>query len=78
MFQTDNTALTGTYDGATVPQDVAVVCQWTGMCTDGDIHANDLGHQQLAAAFEQVIDNVTVKYGRPAGGLGHGPTTRAR
>ena len=60
LFETDDTDPIGTWQGATVPQDVAVVCQWTGMCTDNDIHANDQGHVELAQAFDQVIDNVSV------------------
>ena len=52
---------TGTYAGTTVPQDVALVCQWTGACTSpGSIQPNDQGYAQLAAAFEQVIDGVSI------------------
>ena len=47
-----------------------MVCQWTGMCPSGDIHANDQGHVELAAAFEQVIDHLTVDTaGLPAGSV---------
>jgi lysophospholipase L1-like esterase len=61
LFQTDDFALTGTYLGATVPQNVAVICAWTLMCTgNGNIHTNDTGHAELALAFEAVVDQVTV------------------
>jgi predicted esterase len=70
LFQTDDTDPVGTYDGMTVPEDVAVVCQWTGMCTSNDIHANDQGHIELAQAFDQVIDQVTIDTtGVPAGSV---------
>ena len=70
LFETDDTDPIGTYAGTTVPQDVAMVCAWTGMCTSGDIHANDQGHVELAAAFDQVIDTVTVDTtGLPAGSV---------
>ena len=70
LFQTDDTDPIGTYQGTTVPQDVAVVCQWTGMCTSNDIHANDQGHVELAQAFDQVIDHVAIDTtGVPAGSV---------
>ncbi|MFD1825335.1 SGNH/GDSL hydrolase family protein [Mumia zhuanghuii] len=34
-----------------VPLNVARVCGWTWMCSNGDIHANDTGHQKIADAF---------------------------
>jgi lysophospholipase L1-like esterase len=55
LFQTTNFALTGTYNGTTVPENVALICAWTHMCTQSDIHANDQGHAELAQAFETVI-----------------------
>ena len=56
LFQTTNFALTGTYNGTTVPENVALVCAWTLMCSENNIHANDQGHAELALAFESVID----------------------
>ena len=56
LFQTTNFALTGSYDGTTVPENVALICAWTWMCSENDIHANDEGHAELALAFESVID----------------------
>ena len=57
-FETTNFSLTGSYLGITVPQNVALICQWTWMCVEDDdnIHTNDLGHAELADSFEQVID----------------------
>jgi lysophospholipase L1-like esterase len=55
LFQTTNFALTGTYNGMTVPENVALICAWTLMCSQSNIHANDLGHAELAQAFETVI-----------------------
>jgi acetyl esterase/lipase len=61
LFETDDTDPIGTYEGATVPQDVATVCQWTEACTSpGTIQPDDQGYGELAAAFEQVIDGVSI------------------
>jgi dienelactone hydrolase len=61
LFETDDTDLIGTYDGATVPQDVANVCLWTDACTSpGAIQPDDQGYAELASAFEQVIDGVSI------------------
>jgi lysophospholipase L1-like esterase len=57
LFQTANFALTGTYNGQVVPENVALICAWTLMCSQNNIHANDTGHAELAQSFEQVIDN---------------------
>jgi lysophospholipase L1-like esterase len=57
-FATQDFALTGSWNGATVPQNVARTCEWTHMCDNSTytIHTNDIGHGKLAAAFEQQID----------------------
>jgi lysophospholipase L1-like esterase len=55
-FATEDTAMTGTFGGVPVPQNVANVCAWTRMCTNADIHANATGHLVIAAAFTPVID----------------------
>jgi len=61
LFQTTDFALTGTYLGATEPQNVADVCNWTLFCSDGgNIHPNDTGHALVAQAFEEVIDGLSV------------------
>jgi lysophospholipase L1-like esterase len=53
-FDSWDTALTGSFDGQTLPQDVANICNWTHMCdpTDPTVHTNDTGHAIIAAAFE--------------------------
>ena len=57
-FATQDFALTGTWAGVTVPQNVARTCEWTHMCDNppGNIHANDTGHGKVAGDFEQQID----------------------
>lgn len=55
-FDSSNFALTGTYNGVTVPQNVANLCAWTHMCTNADIHANATGHQRIATDFTALID----------------------
>ncbi len=58
VFATQDFAMTGTWNGATVPQNVARTCEWTHMCDNSPytIHTNDIGHAKLAGAFEQQID----------------------
>jgi hypothetical protein len=53
-FNSWDMALTGSFNGQTLPQDVANICNWTHMCdaTDPNIHTNDTGHALIAAAFE--------------------------
>jgi lysophospholipase L1-like esterase len=55
-FRTADTALTGTYNGTVVPQNVANVCTYTWMCSNADIHANAAGHQLMARTFGTTID----------------------
>ncbi len=57
-FETKDFSLTGSYLGMTVPQNVALICEWTLMCVeqDSNMHTNDLGYAELADSFEQVID----------------------
>jgi lysophospholipase L1-like esterase len=79
LFQTTDFALTGTYLGATEPQNVADVCNWTLFCSgNGNIHANDLGHALLAAAFAQVVDGfaiTTASLPNATPGTPYGPVT---
>jgi lysophospholipase L1-like esterase len=53
-FDTWDMALTGLFNGQTLPQDVANICNWTHMCdpTNPSNHTNDTGHALLATAFE--------------------------
>jgi lysophospholipase L1-like esterase len=62
-FAVQDFAMTGSFQGTTVPENVSRTCAWTHMCdpVDGggfamNIHTNDIGHAKLAAAFEQTID----------------------
>jgi lysophospholipase L1-like esterase len=38
-----------------VPLNVERICEWTWMCSIGNIHANDDGYGVIARAFEQVL-----------------------
>jgi acetyl esterase/lipase len=61
LFETDDTDPDATYDGTTVPQDVATVCQWTDACTSSvNLQPDDEGYAEIATAFEQVIDGVSI------------------
>ena len=53
-FDSWDLALTGSFNGQTLPQDVANICNWTHMCdpTNPTVHTNDTGHALIAAAFE--------------------------
>ena len=37
-----------------LPLNVERICQWTWMCSAGNIHANDAGYAVIAEAFEQL------------------------
>jgi acetyl esterase/lipase/lysophospholipase L1-like esterase len=61
LFETDDTDPDATYNGTTVPQDVATVCQWTDACTSSvNLEPDDAGYAEIATAFEQVIDGVSI------------------
>jgi lysophospholipase L1-like esterase len=59
-FDSWDMALTGSFNGQTVPQDVANICNWTHMCdpTNPTVHTNDTGHALLATAFESRLKRV--------------------
>ena len=42
--------------GPDLPENVTRVCAWTWMCSARDLHPDNLGHAQLAGAFDTVID----------------------
>ena len=63
LFQTANFALTGSYNGTTVPENVALICAWTWMCSQNDIHANNEGHAELTLAFRVGHRPITVHVG---------------
>jgi hypothetical protein len=66
-FATQDFAMTGSFNGTAVPENVSRTCAWTHMCDNSGltIHANDTGHATLAGAFERAIDRA-----RRGGGLG--------
>jgi hypothetical protein len=46
----------GSYEGRTLPQNVANVCNWTHMCEpEPNIHTNDHGHEIIAAKYEPLL-----------------------
>ena len=53
-FDTWDMALTGSFNGQTLPKDVANICNWTQHAdpTNPNIHTNDTGAAVLATAFE--------------------------
>jgi lysophospholipase L1-like esterase len=62
-FSTTDFADTATLPGVgTVPLNVARICEWTWMCVlspvGPNIHANPVGYQVIAAAFQQVIGSL--------------------
>jgi lysophospholipase L1-like esterase len=51
-FQSWDMAPTGSFNGQTLPQDVANICNWTHMCGPSpNNHTNDTGHAVIANAF---------------------------
>ena len=58
-FASDDWAMTGSYMGTTLPQNVANICNWTHMCMTGggnpNIHTTDYGHSLIANAYESVM-----------------------
>lgn len=42
-FDSQNFAPTGSYSGKILSQNVANICNWTNMCSSGDVHTNDTG-----------------------------------
>ena len=62
-FSTTDFTNTATLPGVgTVPLNVARICEWTWMCAPSPIgpndHANQVGYQVIASAFEQVMGNL--------------------
>jgi lysophospholipase L1-like esterase len=63
LFQSGNFHLTGTWQGRTVPENVALLCDWTHMCGTGpgepNVHTNQTGHQLLAMKYERQLEQWT-------------------
>ncbi|MGH9079478.1 MAG: GDSL-type esterase/lipase family protein [Acidimicrobiales bacterium] len=70
QFGTTDFKHSATWDGQTVPANVATICNWTWMCTPGGptIHANNTGYAELANAFEKVLAVPPTVSGTPPGG----------
>jgi lysophospholipase L1-like esterase len=64
-FATTDTAMSGTYDGESVPQNLSDICAWTHMCDSSGwgLHLDDPGEAQMAGAFSQAIDQWTAARG---------------
>jgi lysophospholipase L1-like esterase len=45
----------GRYQGTKVPINVGLICRWTLMCSEENIHANDAGHARIAQAFAKIV-----------------------
>jgi GDSL-like lipase/acylhydrolase family protein len=55
-FASTDWRATGSYEGRTLPQNVANVCNWTHMCeAEPNIHTNDHGHEIIAARYERLL-----------------------
>lgn len=65
-FRSRDYAMTGSYMGSKLPQNVADVCSWTNMCPARNVHTNDSGHEILATAFESLIDREPATLAQPA------------
>ncbi|HEY7440261.1 MAG TPA: GDSL-type esterase/lipase family protein [Acidimicrobiia bacterium] len=63
LFRSGDFQLTGTWQGQTVPENVALVCAWTHMCGTGpgepNVHTTEGGHQLLALKYERQLAHWT-------------------
>lgn len=78
-FDTANWAMTGSYLGVTLPQNVANICNWTHMCMTGggnpNVHTTAFGHTILATAFEKQLGTPAVVPGTASVDRGASGTT---
>jgi lysophospholipase L1-like esterase len=54
-FKSSDFGKGGQYDGKKVPVNVGLICKWTLMCSEENIHANNAGHAVIAKAFEKIL-----------------------
>ena len=54
-FHSSDFSRGGRYEGTAVPVNVGRICHWTLMCSEGNIHADDLGHAHIARTFEKIL-----------------------
>jgi len=63
LFQSGNFDLTGTWNGETVPENVALICTWTHMCgtapAEPNVHTTPTGHRLLAMKYERELEHWT-------------------
>jgi lysophospholipase L1-like esterase len=59
-FNSRDFSVTGSYNGGKVPENVAIVCEWTHMCSSRNVHTDDTGHAVLAETFESLINRDSV------------------
>jgi hypothetical protein len=58
-FQSTNWSMHGSFQGQTLPVNVANICNWTHMCeANPNIHTNDVGHQLIATTYERHLRGV--------------------
>ena len=55
VFKSSDFSPGGRYEGMKVPVNVGLICHWTLMCSEEDIHADDAGHAQIAKTFEKIV-----------------------
>jgi lysophospholipase L1-like esterase len=54
-FKSSDFSPGGRYKGVGVPVNVGLICHWTLMCSEENIHADNAGHAQIAKAFEKIV-----------------------
>jgi lysophospholipase L1-like esterase len=47
------------YGNRLLPQNVAIICADTSMCSRGDLHPTDLGYDAIATSFERLLPAVS-------------------
>lgn len=56
LFQSTNWTTVTLPGAGQMPANVALICVWTWMCTQGDFHANDAGYAVLAKAVASEVE----------------------
>ena len=55
-FASTDWRMTGSWEGRTLPQNVADICNWTHMCeAEPNIHTTDHGHELIAGRYEALL-----------------------
>ncbi len=68
-FRSADFQRSATWDGLTLPTNVATVCNWTLMCSSGgsNVHTDNAGYAELASTFERVLVVPPTISGSPPG-----------